>query len=90
MTLRQLNVASANLVEQIPGAVFQGGGRRSTTFVIKCSSWPTVFKSSVCHLGKPGITPVFKMASKTATSYKNDPWNNNACLNQILSVKFCF
>ena len=34
MTLRQLNVASANLVEQIPGAVFQGGGRRSTTFVI--------------------------------------------------------
>ena len=60
-------------------------------FISKCSSWSVVFKSSVYHLGKPGITPVFKMASKTAARYKrNDPWNNNACLNQILSIQFCF
>ena len=59
-------------------------------YISKWSSWPIVFKSSICHLGKPGITPVFKMASKTATSYRNDPGNNNACLNQILSIKFCF
>ena len=59
-------------------------------YTSKCSSWPVVFKSSVCHFGKPGITPVFKMASKTAASYKNDPWNNNACLNQIICIKFCF
>ena len=59
-------------------------------YISKCSSWPVVFKSSVCHLGKPGITPVFKMASKMAARYRNDPWNNNACLNQILSIKFCF
>ena len=59
-------------------------------YISKCSSWPIVFKSSVCHLGKTGITPVFKMASKTATGYRNDPRNNNACLNQILSIKFCF
>ena len=49
-----------------------------------------LFKSSVGHLGIPGITPVFKMASKTIASYKNDPWTNNACLNQILSIQFCF
>ena len=57
-------------------------------YISKCLSWPVVFKSSICHLGKPGITPVFKMASKMATSYKNDPWNNNACLNQILLITF--
>ena len=79
-------------MEQIPGAIFQGRGLRSTTIVIilKCSSWPVVFKSSVCHHGKPGITPVFKMASKTAVSYRNDPWNNNARLNQILPINFVF
>ena len=59
-------------------------------YISNYSSWSIVFKSSVCHLGKPGITPVFKMASKTAASYRNDPWNNNACLYQILSIKFCF
>ena len=32
----------------------------------KCSYWSVVLKSSVCHLGKPCITPVFKMASKMA------------------------
>ena len=58
--------------------------------ISKCSSWPVVFKSSVCHVGKPGITPVFKMASKAAASYRNDPLNNNACLNQILSKNFVF
>ena len=66
-------------------AIFQGGGLRSTTFVIIYQNFRLV-----CHLGKPGITPVFKMASKTTASYRNDPWNNNACLNQILSITFCF
>ena len=47
-------------------------------YTSKCSSCPVVFKSSFCHLGKPGITTVFKMASKTAATYRNDPWNNNA------------
>ena len=36
----------------------------------KYSSWLVLFKSSVCHLGKPGITPVFKMASKTEAGYR--------------------
>ena len=43
--------------------------------ILKCLSWPVVFKSSVCHLGKPCITSIFKMASKTAATYRNDPWN---------------
>ena len=51
---------------------------------------PVVFKSNICHIGKPGLIPVFKMASKTVASYRNDPRNNNACLNQILAIKFCF
>ena len=59
-------------------------------YISKCSSWPVVFKSSVCHFGKSSITPVFKMASKTAASNRNDLWNNNACLNQILSIKIVF
>ena len=59
-------------------------------YISKCSSWPVVFKSSVCHLGKAGITLVFKMASKAAASYRNDHWTNNACLNQILYIKCCF
>ena len=59
-------------------------------YISKCSSWSVVFKSSVCHLGKPGITPVFKMASKMAASYRNDPRNKYACLNQILSIIFFF
>ena len=37
-------------------------------YISKCSSWPVVSKSKLCHLGKPGLTPVFKMASKTAAS----------------------
>ena len=35
-------------------------------YISKCSYWSVVLKSSVCHLGKPCITPVFKMASKMA------------------------
>ena len=42
-------------------------------YISKCSSWPVVFKIKRLPLGKPGITPVFKMASKTAASYRNDP-----------------
>ena len=42
------------------------------------SSWSLVSKSSVCHLGKPVITPVFKMASKTAASYRNGIRKKNA------------
>ena len=42
-------------------------------YISKYSCWTVDFKSSVCHLGKPGITPVFKMASKMAASYRNDP-----------------
>ena len=37
-------------------------------YVSKCSSGSVVFKSSVCHLGKPCINPVFKMAPKTVAS----------------------
>ena len=59
-------------------------------YISKCSSWSVVYKSSICHFGKSDITPIFKMASTTAASYRNDPWNNNACLNQILSITFCF
>ena len=51
----------------------------------KCSSWPVVFKSSICYLGKHGITPVFKMASKTAPSYRNYPWNNS-CISESNSI----
>ena len=36
-------------------------------YIPKCSSWSVVLKSSVCHLGKPCITPVFKMAFKMAS-----------------------
>ena len=35
-------------------------------YIPRGSSWSVVLKSSVCHLGKPCITPVFKMASKMA------------------------
>ena len=35
-------------------------------YIPKCSYWSVVLKSSVCHLCKPCITPVFKMASKMA------------------------
>ena len=59
-------------------------------YVSKCLSWPIVFKSSVSYFGKPDITPVFKMTSKMAASYRNDPRSNNACLNQTLCIKFCF
>ena len=48
-------------------------------YVSNCSSWSVVFKSYVCHLGKPGVIPVFKMVSKTAISYRNAPRNTNAC-----------
>ena len=37
-------------------------------YVSNCSSWSVVFKPSIFQLGKPGITPVFKMASKTAAN----------------------
>ena len=30
------------------------------------------------------------MASNMAASYRNDPWNNKACMNQILSINFVF
>ena len=59
-------------------------------YIPKYSSWSVDFKSSVYHLGKPCITLVFKMASKTAATYRNDPWNNNACLNRILCINFVF
>ena len=84
-------MSALSLVEQISGL-----SRGLSTeyhicyYISKCSSWPVVFKSSVCHLGKPGITPVFKMTSKMAASYRNDPWNDNACLNQILYIKISF
>ena len=46
-------------------------------YVSTCSSWSVVLILSVCHLGKPCITPVFKMPSKTAASYRNDTRNKN-------------
>ena len=49
-----------------------------------------VFKSSVCHLCKPCITPVFKMAPKTAANDRNDPRNSTACLILILCLMFSF
>ena len=63
-------------------------GLRSTTLFIMYRS--VVFKSSVCHLGKPCITPVFKMASKTAASYRNVPRNKNACPLFNLCIIFGF
>ena len=59
-------------------------------YVSNCSSWCVVFKSNVCHLGKLGITPVFKMASKMAASYRNAPRNENACPIFILCIIFGF
>ena len=59
-------------------------------YVSNCSSWSVVFKSSVCHLGKSGITPVFKMASKTVACYRNAPRNENACPAFILCIIFGF
>ena len=59
-------------------------------YVSNCSSWSVVFKSSVCHLGKPGITPVFKMASKMAVSYRNATRNEIACPVVILCIIFGF
>ena len=44
------------------------------TRISKCSSWSVVLKSSVFHLGKPGITPVFKMAPKMAAISQNHPY----------------
>ena len=45
-------------------------------YVSNCSSRSVVFKSSVCHLGKPGIITLFKMASKTAAyfHYMHNIW----------------
>ena len=67
-------------------------GRRSTTFVTMYQTvrLGLVFKSSVCHLGKPGITPVFKMASKTAASNRNAPRNTNVCPIFILRIVIGF
>ena len=57
---------------------------------IKLFVLSVVFKSSVCHLGKPSITPVFKMASKTAASYRNVPRNEIACPIFIVCIIFGF
>ena len=59
--------------------------------------WSTEYPFVIIHqyvrlrlLCKPGTTPLSKMASKTAANYRNDPWNNNACPKQILSINFVF
>ena len=57
-------------------------------YISKCSSWPVGFKSSVFHLDKMCIIPVLKMASKTTATYRNDPGNNNAYLNNDNRVHF--
>ena len=59
-------------------------------YVSNCSSWSVVFRSSVCHLGKPGITPVFKMESKMDASYRNAPSHENACHIFIPCIIFGF
>ena len=56
------------------------GGLRSTTlvtiyrYISKCSTWPLVFKSNVCHLGSC-ITQVFKMVHKMAANGENRFWD---------------
>ena len=57
-------------------------------FISNCLSSSVFFKPSVCHVGKPGITPVFKMASKTAASYRNATRNENSCHLFILCIIF--
>ena len=62
------------IVEQISSAIVQAGGLRSMTFNIICTKivpCSVVFKSSVCHSGKPGISFKFNMTSKLATYYRN-------------------
>ena len=87
-------VYSGATYDCIRGLEMGVSGLRSTTFVIMyqnvCLQWSVVFKSSVCHLGKPCITPVFKMVSKTAASNRNVPRNKNACLIFNLCIMFGF
>ena len=54
-------------------------------YVSNCSSWSVVFKSSVCHLVKPGKTPVFKMASKMTACYKNASRKENKKMHVLFS-----
>ena len=43
-------------------------------YIPKWLSWSVILKSSVCHLGKPCVTPVFKMVSKMAAISKSEPY----------------
>ena len=59
-------------------------------YIPKCSYWSVVLKSSVCHHGKPCITPVFKMAYKMAAVPKINPYSKNASYFSCVSIVMVF